>query len=184
MIALLIIDMQQACFQVEPARFDAVGVIQRIDRLAQAVRETGGMVIFVQHEDEGPYAPGSPGWRILPALTRLETDVVVGKQACDAFYKTALAELLLDAGVRQVIVTGCATDFCVDTTIRAAASLDFEVVVAADGHTTKDRPHLGAGEIIRHHNWMWENLILPDGEVKVVPTGDVLAWLGDVTTKA
>ena len=177
MIALLIVDMQNVLFQGEPARYDASGVIQRIERLAAAVRAVGGMVVFVQHEDDGPFEPGSEGWEILAALTRQDSDVVVGKGACDAFYQTGLADLLLDAGVRELIVTGCATDFCVDTTIRVAASLDFEVVVAGDGHTTKDRPHLGAEEIIRHHNWMWENLILPEREVKVMTTAEILTWL-------
>jgi nicotinamidase-related amidase len=71
-------------------------------------------------------------------------------------------------------VTGCATDFCVDTTVRAAASRDYEVVVVADGHTTRDRPHLDAASIIEHHNWMWENLILPRSQVRVVPTEELL----------
>jgi nicotinamidase-related amidase len=177
MIALLIIDMQEVLFQGEPARFDAAGVIQRIDRLAAAVRAARGMVVFIQHEDKGAFKPGTEGWEILPALTRLDADVVVGKRACDAFYETGLDEMLTRAGVRQVIVTGCATDFCVDTTIRAAASRDFEVVVATDGHTTKDRPHLGAQAIIQHHNWMWANLILPEREVSVMPTVEILAWL-------
>ena len=52
--------------------------------------------------------------------------------------------------------TGSATDFCVDTTVRAAASRDYEVALIADGHTTRDRPHLEAAAIIQHHNWMWE----------------------------
>ncbi len=178
MIAFLIVDMQKVLFQGNPPRYDAEGVIQRVNQIATAVREVGGMVVFVQHEDPGPFTPGTEGWEILPELTRLDADVVVGKQACDAFYETGLADLLVRVGVSQVIITGCATDFCVDTTIRAAASHDFEVVVAADGHTTRDRPHLKAEEIIRHHHWMWENLILPNREVKVMPTAEILAWLG------
>jgi len=46
------------------------------------------------------------------------------KEACDAFYKTDLSRILQDHDTRELIVTGCATDFCVDTTVRAAASRD------------------------------------------------------------
>jgi hypothetical protein len=33
------------------------------------------------------------------------------------------------------------------------------VVVVTDGHTLNNRPHLDAVSIIRHHNWIWSDLI-------------------------
>jgi nicotinamidase-related amidase len=80
-------------------------------------------------------------------------------------------------GATRLLVTGCATDFCVDTTIRAAASRDYEVVVVADGHTTADRPHVDARSVMRHHNWVWENLIHPRTRIEVVPTSVLIARL-------
>jgi nicotinamidase-related amidase len=177
MIALLIIDMQVGLFEGEPPRHDAQGVIWRINAVARTVRTSGGLVIFIQHEDEGSLKRGSAGWQILPEMERMEGDLLVHKQACDSFYETDLAEQLDRHGVRQLLITGCATDFCVDTTVRAAASRDYEVIVVKDGHTTKDRPHLDAVSIITHHNYLWENLILPRGEVKVLPTIEVFEWL-------
>jgi nicotinamidase-related amidase len=102
---------------------------------------------------------------------------VIRKTACDAFYRTDLERYLKERGIRRLIVTGCATDFCVDTTVRSAASRDFEVLVAADGHTTADRPHLDAATIIRHHNYMWENLILPGSPVTIQPTKGLMRTL-------
>jgi len=157
MIALLVIDMQVGLFEGDPPRDDADGVIRRINEVAKVVRATGGMVIFIQHEDDGGLKRDTQGWEILPILERTDTDLLVRKQACDSFYETELADLLAQHGARQLIITGCATDFCVDTTIRAAASRNYEVVVVKDGHTTKDRSHLDAKSIITHHNWMWEN---------------------------
>jgi nicotinamidase-related amidase len=177
MIALLIIDMQVGLFEGEPPRYDTEGVIRRINEIATEVRATGGMVIFIQHEDNHSFIPGTRSWEILPVLERKDADLLVSKQACDAFYETELSDLLKQQNVRQVIITGCATDFCVDTTIRAAASRDYEVVVAGDAHTTKDRPHLDAESIISHHNWMWKNLILPRNEVKILPATSVVEWL-------
>lgn len=177
MKALLIIDMQVGLFAGETPRYDADGVIQRVNELARAVRATGGVVIYVQHEDEGSLRPGTEAWEILPTLERMDTDLLVHKQACDSFYETDLSDLLGKHGVQQLIVVGCATDFCVDTTIRAAASRNYEVVVAADAHTTKDRQHLDAETIIKHHNWMWESLILPRSRVQVLPTSSIVEWL-------
>ncbi len=176
MIALLVIDMQVGLFEGIPPRYDADGVIQRINEVSHAVRNNGGIVVFIQHEDRG-LKPGTKGWRILPALFRTDADLLIRKKACDSFYESKLGELLEQHDVRQLIVTGCATDFCVDTTIRSAANKDYEVLVVADGHTTKNRPHLDAPVIITHHNWMWENLIHPTIVVKVLPAKEVIKWL-------
>ena len=177
MKALLVIDMQVGLFEGEPPRLDADGVIRRINEIARVVRATEGIVVFIQHEDNSGLKRGTEGWEILPTLERMNTDLLVHKQACDSFYETDLSDLLEKHGSQQIIVVGCATDFCVDTTIRAAASRNYEVVVVADAHTTKDRQHLDAEAIINHHNWMWENLILPRSEVQVLPTNSVIKWL-------
>ena len=177
MKALLVIDMQVGLFEGSPPRYDADGVIQRVNEIAKNIRAAGGIVVFIQHEDEGSLRRGTKGWEILPTLERKGSDLVMHKQACDSFYDTELADVLEEHSVQQLIVTGCATDFCVDTTIRSAASRNYEVVVVKDGHTTKDRPHLDAKSIIDHHNWMWENLILPGNEVKVLAASSVIDWL-------
>ena len=177
MKALLVIDMQVGLFEGDPPRYDADGVIQRVNEIAKNLRATGGTVIFIQHEDEGNLKRGTRGWEILPSLERKDSDLLVHKQACDSFYESDLEDILEKHGVQQLIVTGCATDFCVDTTVRAAASRNYEVIVVEDGHTTKDRQHLDAKLIIDHHNWMWKNLILPRNEVKVLPASRVIDWL-------
>jgi nicotinamidase-related amidase len=177
MKALLVVDMQVGLFEGDSPRYDAQGVIQRINEIARAVRAAGGVVIFIQHEDHGGLQRGTEGWEILPALERVDADLCVHKQACDSFYETNLSDLLEHYGAQEIIITGCATDFCVDTTVRAAASRDYDVVVAEDAHTTRDRPHLDAPSIIRHHNWMWKSLILPRNEVKVLPATSIIEWL-------
>jgi nicotinamidase-related amidase len=177
---LLIVDMQVGLFEGHPPRFDADGVIRRINSLARAIRQNGGTVIFVQHDgpEGNPLEPNTPGWEFLPTVERDPMDPIVRKEACDSFYETELQSLLEQLNAKTLIVTGCATDFCVDTTVRSAASRDYEVVVVADGHTTRDRPHLDAASIIEHHNWMWESLILPRSQVRVVPAEELLRERG------
>jgi nicotinamidase-related amidase len=175
-IALIIIDMQVGLF-ANTVRFDSEGVIQRINAIAKTIHGIGGMIIFIQHEDDDAFAPGSKGWEILPDLVRRGNEPTIRKQACDSFYKTNLAEILNQQGITKLIITGCATDFCVDTTIRAAASLDYEVTVVKDGHTTADRPHLKAEQIIQHHNYVWKNLILPNRKIRVLPATKIIQRL-------
>jgi nicotinamidase-related amidase len=175
-VILLVIDMQVGLFGESTPRFDAQGVIQRINTVAEAVRAIGGSVIFIQHDSEpgGVLEPNTEGWELLPSLDRKEEDLIVRKRACDAFYETDLEDILNERDPKPLIITGCATDFCVDTTVRAAASRDYEVIVVEDGHTTANRPHLNAVDIIQHHNWIWKGLILPHSQVKVLPTVTVL----------
>jgi nicotinamidase-related amidase len=66
----------------------------------------------------------------------------------------------------------------VDTTVRAALSRNYEIVVVEDGHTTAERPHVDAVSVIRHHNWVWGNLIHPRAQVKVMPASRVIAQVG------
>jgi nicotinamidase-related amidase len=177
--ALLVIDMQVGLFGADTPRHDAEGVVHRINTLARAVRREGETVIFIQHD--GPpgdvFEPGREGWKMLPSLEREEGDLVVHKRACDAFYETDLAEVLNKRRVTRLLVTGCATDFCVDTTVRAAASRNYEIVVVEDGHTTADRPHVDAVSLIRHHNWLWQNLIHPRTRILVIPAAAVVALI-------
>lgn len=176
MAILLVIDMQVGLFGEATPRFDAEGVVHRINNLTEAVRTIGGSVIYIQHDSEpgGTLEPNTEGWQLLPSLDRREEDLIIRKQACDAFYETDLESILHEREPKPLIITGCATDFCVDTTVRAAASRDYEVIVAEDGHTTADRPHLNAADIIQHHNWIWKGLILPRNQVKVLPTVTIL----------
>jgi len=55
-------------------------------------------------------------------------------------------------GIERLVVMGYASEICVDSTVRRAVGLGYEVVLVADGHTTHDKPHLDAERIRQHHN--------------------------------
>ena len=173
--ALIVVDMQQGSFGPTSARHDAQGLVQRLNRLAARVREAGGMVAFVLHAGlEGdPHHPAEPGHALLPELDRRPEDLTVLKASCDAFLGTTLSAELEAHAIGRLIVTGCATDYWVDTTVRAALALGYPTVAPSDGHTTSDRPHLPAAKIIRHHNAIWADFISPAGPASVCPCQDV-----------
>ena len=170
MKALLIIDMQQGSFTEETPRHQAATVVNKINSLGGIFRSKGWPVIFIQHDGskENEFIPGSEAWKLLPNLNVESGDDIVSKTANDAFYATDLEKKLKSAGVLEIVITGCATDFCVDTTVRAALTKDFNVAVISDGHTTADRPNLSAEQVIKHHNWIWENMSPTKGKISVV----------------
>jgi nicotinamidase-related amidase len=162
---LLVIDMQVALC-ADGSRLDASGLVSRINTLARRVRASGGRVIFVRHTDEaGDYRAGTPGWQLLPDLEVDERDEVIAKSTCDCFAGTELSSLVPVDSTGRLIITGCATDFCVDTTVRSAAVRGYDVWAPEDGHTTADRPHLSAEQVIRHHNYVWSEFIGARGPV-------------------
>jgi nicotinamidase-related amidase len=167
---LLIIDMQHA-WLADPASpcSDTDGVVHRINHAARRIRAQGGKVIFVQHANED--APiGSGAWQTIAGLEQAADDGVVHKLAADAFAATDLAARLEANATSTLYVSGFATEFCVDTAVRAAASRGLQVVVLADAHTTADRPHLAAPAIVAHHNWIWAGLPVPAGSSLAVRT--------------
>jgi nicotinamidase-related amidase len=111
--------------------------------------------------------PGTDGWQVLAALERCASDETISKTANDSFLGTRLEGLLREKKANRVIITGWATDFCVDATVRSCTARGFETWAAADGHTVSDRPHLPAVKIIEHHNFIWSDLIAPGGAVHV-----------------
>jgi nicotinamidase-related amidase len=174
---LIVIDMQVGSFGPDSPRHDADGLVARLNALAERVRASGGKVIFVQHDGpEGdPHHPSHPGWRLLPGLDRRPDDLVVRKTACDAFLGTTLEVELARHGIGDLVITGCATDYCVDTTVRTALGRGYRTTVPADGHTTADRPHLAAVQIIAHHNAVWSDFIAPGGPAQICPCAEVCA---------
>ncbi len=170
MKTLLVIDMQNA-WLANPARpcHDTAGVVERINHAAACVRAEGGRVVFVQHTNEEA-AVGSDAWKVIPTLKMCPEDATVGKSACDSFADTSLAHELAVNGSDPLYICGFATEFCHDTTVRAAASRGMNVVVLSDAHTTSNRPHLTAEAIIGHHNWVWSNMAVPANSTLAVKT--------------
>jgi nicotinamidase-related amidase len=174
MDAMLIVDMQVGLLTGDP-KHDLPGVIDRINRLAANVRAQSGIVIFIQHcGDTGDaFEPQSHGWALLPELIRDPADVIVQKRMNDPFAGGALQARLDRIAPDRVLVTGWATDLCVDATVRSAVSNHHHVVVVTDAHTLSDRPHLDAVSVMRHHHWIWSNLITPK-PVRFAATDELL----------
>lgn len=168
--ALLIIDMQVGSFMPKSLRFDADGVIKRINGLSGYFRNNGNQVFFIQHDGtlSNEFIPGTPEWQILPELDKHPEDILINKTANDCFYKSELKMQLQKLNINEVLFTGCATDFCVDSTIRSAITKEYDITVVKDGHTTADRPYLKAENVIAHHNWIWENMTPVKNKIKVI----------------
>jgi hypothetical protein len=62
----------------------------------------------------------------------------------------------------------------VNATVHSALVRDYDIVIARDCHTTADRPHQTAGQLIDFHNWLWENLTPTNGAITVKALQEIL----------
>ncbi|HOX59436.1 MAG TPA: cysteine hydrolase family protein [Candidatus Paceibacterota bacterium] len=159
--AVLVIDVQHGLFHALPPPWEADAVVQRINSVIRKARSVNVPIFFIQHDGQPggeDVVPFTEGWKLHPELEVRATDPVIRKTTCDAFYGTALESELRSRGITTLLLMGFATEFCVDSTLRSAASKDFAVIVVADAHTTADNPVLEARLVREHHNWAWANL--------------------------
>lgn len=167
--ALLVIDMQKGSFTTETPRYDTKGVIKRINTLARLFRELDYPIFYIQHDGtgSGEFEKNTLEWENLDELDVQSIDIRIDKYANDVFYKSELHSKLTSLGIKELFITGCATDFCVESTVQSALTKDYLITVVEDGHTTGERPELSAKQVIGHYNWVWKNMLPTQGEIKV-----------------
>lgn len=152
---LVIIDVQVAMFSVPTLPlYNGDELIENLRYLLAGARSAGTPVFFVQHtgSDAGLFGQGKPTWEIDPRIKPLANEVVISKRTPDSFHETPLCEELQKRAVRKLVLAGCQTEFCVDTTCRRAFSLGYAPVLVEDAHSTFDSEILTALQIIKHHN--------------------------------
>jgi ureidoacrylate peracid hydrolase len=160
--ALVVVDMQNAFMLPGVAHSPclmAQEIVPNINRLAQAVRATGGTVVWIKttYTDEtlqswstlygmlGPakterraqaLAADSKGHELWPELEVLAGDLIVEKKRYSAFIQGSsdLADVLRKRGIETLLITGTVTNVCCESTARDAMMLNFKTVMITDGN--------------------------------------------------
>lgn len=172
--ALLIIDVQDALCTGEWAMFEIDRVIETINGLSAKARLAGVPAVLVQHEEEeGPMQFGGAGWQLAQGLAVSPADARVRKKTPNSFHGTDLQALLQAQHIGRLIVCGLQSDFCVDTTVRQALALGYDVTLVEDAHSTMDNGVLTAAQITAHHNATLEHLTSFGPRMVVVPAAEV-----------
>jgi nicotinamidase-related amidase len=175
--ALIIIDLQKGILRglggTRQREHDEAleATARRIAGLLARARSRGVPVIFVQHSGGVGHRlePGSKDWELRNEIAPEPGEVLIHKRACDSFFETGLGAELQRRQVAQLVVAGCMTEYCIDTTVRRAVSLGYDVVLAADGHMAADSGELRFEQIIAHHNGLLDGFDAGNHSVKVLP---------------
>lgn len=75
---------------------------------------------------------GGEFFSMIPEPRSGSKEIIVKKHRYSAFYQTNLELILKNANIKRLILTGVATNVCVESTARDAFFRDFEVVVVSD----------------------------------------------------
>lgn len=92
----------------------------------------GGEVLAPDGRPSRIHVEGTWNTDILSELAPLGSDIIIKKHRWSAFYETELDAQLRSLGTQYMIVTGCTTSICIESTIRDAAFRDYMCLLPAD----------------------------------------------------
>lgn len=154
MYALLVLDMQVGLVHGPQKPWRCEALLETVNTLMDKARDAGAPIFLARHI--GPVGsaiePGSPLTMVVSELKLLGGETVFDKRRPSAFAMTDLADNLRACGATGVVITGLKTQYCVDSTCRAARDLGFDAVLVADGHSCSDTSVMNAWDIVAHHN--------------------------------
>jgi ureidoacrylate peracid hydrolase len=157
--ALINIDMQNCFVEKSPvAAPRGMEILPRINKLADACRKAGALVIHTVHVVRpdgsntgvmgeiipaiaaGPINKGNPQAELHPGIVVGSGDIILEKPRYGAFTGTDLELILRNRRIDTVIITGICTNVCCETTAREANMRDFHVFFLSDATATFDTP--------------------------------------------
>jgi nicotinamidase-related amidase len=97
--------------------------------------------------------PGTPGHEFAREFTPRQNELVVAKYRSSGFWGTNLLMLLRSNGIKTVVVGGCTTEGCVESTARDAMFNDFYVVIAEDCVASDDKAQHEASMLLMRHRF-------------------------------
>jgi ureidoacrylate peracid hydrolase len=163
--ALVVVDLQNA-FMIEEVAVAyvpfAVEIVPNVNKLAAAVRRTGGKVFWIKQTVDAAsclawsewlnmmrpgvrddfvrnLAPGSRGHAIHTELEVKPEDEIVEKRRFSAFVQGSsdLPHRLRAQGYDTVLITGTVTNVCCESSARDAMMLNFKTIMVSDANAAR-----------------------------------------------
>ncbi|MCW3815635.1 isochorismatase family protein [Micromonospora sp. DR5-3] len=143
--ALVVIDVQES-FRQRPiwAYASQPDIVDQVNRLVDAARRRGDLVVWVLHAEPGSgglFDPANGHVRLIDGLAAVAGEPTLVKTSHNAFTTTNLQQVLTLAGIRDLTVCGIRTEQCVETTTRVGCDLGYEMTFVTDATVTFPTPH-------------------------------------------
>lgn len=155
---LLVVDLQQALIDNDP--YGKEEFFKNIWIIINASRETGVEVIYVRHDDgageELEY--GTKGWEIYDGVGPDDGERIFDKRFNSAFRETELKKYLDSKGIKNIILAGMQTEYCIDTTCRVAFEYGYKVIIPHNTTTTFDNSFITGKNLCEYYEMkIWNN---------------------------
>jgi ureidoacrylate peracid hydrolase len=168
--ALVVIDLQNGfMLPGQPAEMPvARAIVPNVNRLAEATRRAGGMVVWIKNtfdqetaqtwsvwrtsfaagdwgqRMEEAFTPGNLGHEIYAGLKVAADDLIVLKRRFSALVQgsSGLDQILRQNGIDTLVIVGTATNVCCESTLRDAMMMNYKCIMVSDANATRtDEEH-------------------------------------------
>lgn len=141
--ALLVIDAQDSFKAADRwQRRSNWDFEKNVAQLVSLYRQHGLPVIYFLHTDDDPgFEKTSPYYKLMDFLSPHDSEPVLHKDTRNVFTSTGLPALLMEKGVRRVVITGIQMEQCCETSARVAADLGYSVDFVTEATMTFPIPN-------------------------------------------
>ena len=168
--AVLVIDAQFEILKSQPSNTKVQGAFQRINQVIAAGRKAGSLIIYIRNLTSNAVTVDGEEFAAFSSPFDVRaSDYIVEKKTPDSFFGSSLEYLLVKLSVGSLYICGMRTECCVDATVRSALARGYPVFLVSDGHTTDDKAHLSAEQIVNHHNETLASISTYNARATVVP---------------
>ncbi|KAI6790293.1 hypothetical protein KC360_g9039 [Hortaea werneckii] len=148
---LIIIDAQDEYKYGPLTAADYKEVNVPLSKLVDQYRQQNGKIIHVVHDtgiDQAPiFSPGGKLSKEMDEIVARPGEAIVKKKHAGSFSETDLQSVLLQHGVKKVVLTGYMAHGCVSSTAREATTLGYEVLIVEDAIGQRDLGSVKAADV-------------------------------------
>ncbi|SDB64168.1 cysteine hydrolase family protein [Butyrivibrio sp. INlla16] len=173
---LIVIDIQKGI--TDERLYNFSGFIKNVTNIIDAARKNNVEVIYVQHDD-GPgtgFSIGDKDFEIADQVAPRENEKIFIKTVNSCFGNAELADYLSDSGVKDLMIVGLQTNFCIDASVKSAFERGYRVIIPEGTNSTFDNDYMDGETTYKYYNqMMW-----PERFASCIPVDEAIKLIGEL----
>ncbi|WP_081667982.1 isochorismatase family protein [Butyrivibrio sp. WCD2001] len=136
------------------------------------------VVVHVQHDD-GPgtgFSVGDEDFEVADQVAPRENEKIFIKTVNSCFGNAELADYLSDSGVKDLMIVGLQTNFCIDASVKSAFERGYRVIIPEGTNSTFDNDYMNSETTYKYYNeMMW-----PERFASCIPVDEAIKLIGEL----
>ena len=176
--ALLVIDVQWDYWKLKLPQVPPASLLFKLKTLIHFCRSRKVKVVYIKHISHNTrsmfFQEGTEGTEIMEEIKPLVEETVITKHTPGSFFNTNLNDILREAGIENLILTGMRTEHCCDTTTREAHALGYRNYFISDCTATFDIVEKNGEVIPREEIQKMTQAVLNNGFATVLSADEIM----------